>query len=391
MYGHNQHRSRERGRSRDALRWAAAFVVAIAGSALLGACSTNGKAENGSANSEKKPEELVTAAVPVGVVEVVRGDIIATMTFSATVESERTVVVYPQTSGLVEEVLAEEGDRVSAGQVLLRLDDDDVRIAHERAQVELRKLQSDSLRMAGLFSKGLESRDAYETVLYQVNRTRLNLDEAVLGLQRTRIRAPVGGVISARKVEIGNRVSPASEVYTVVAMDSLIAHVFIPGRTRQHIRVSQQARITSDMVPGYEIDGIIKRINPVVDPQSGTVKVTVALRDRQRKLTPGMFVNVGLITDSRAEALLVPKEALTYDAGQADAFVVRDSTARRTHLELGLTNTRQVQVVAGLARGESVVVIGQEGLRDGAKVRVVAEPLRPVPEQAKAEGDTTKT
>jgi membrane fusion protein (multidrug efflux system) len=104
-----------------------------------------------------------------------------------------------------------------------------------------------------------------------------------------------------------------------------------------------------------------------------------------------MFVNVGLITDSRRGVLLVPKEALTYDAGQPYAFVVRDSTVHRTLLELGLTNPREVEVVAGLAKSDSVVIVGQEGLRDGAKVRVVAEPLRAVPKEAKAERDTTET
>jgi len=365
--------------------------AALLSGLVLGACSKSGKAKDGSANGDKKPDERVETTVPVGIVQVVQGDIIATMAFSATVESERNIVVYSQTSGLAEEVLGEEGDRVSAGQVVLRLEDDDARIAYERAQVELRKLQSDSLRMAGLYSKGLESRDAYETVLYQVNRARLTLDEAVLGLRRTRIRAPVRGIISARNVEIGNRVDPASEVFRLVTMDSLIAHIFVPGRTRQHLVVGQQARIASDMLPGYEVEGVIKRINPVVDPQSGTVKVTVALQDRERKFTPGMFVNVALITDRRGEALLVPKEALTYDAGQAYAFVVKDSTAHRTVLELGLTNPRQVEVLAGLGRGDSVVIVGQEGLRDGAKVRVVEQSLRPVPKAEKAEERAPET
>lgn len=371
--------------------WPLAIAVAACLSGVVGSCGKSGEAKNSSGDPEKKPEETIETAVPVDIVEVSHGDIIATMTFSATVQSERNIIVYPQTSGLVEEVLAEEGDRVAAGQVLLRLEDDDARIAFERAQVELRKLQSDSLRMAELYAKGLESRDAYETVLYQVNRARLSLEEGALGLHRTRIRAPVGGMVSGRNVETGNRVSPASEVYRLVTMDSLIAQVFIPGRTRQHISIGQSARITSDMLPGYGVDGIIKRINPVVDPQSGTVKVTVVLRDDGRRFRPGMFVNVALITDRRSDALLVPKEALTYDAGQPYAFVVRDSTARRTLVELGLTNPREVQVLAGLAQGDSVVIVGQEGLRDGAKVRVVTEPLLPVPKEAKAVAESTET
>jgi len=362
-------------------------VVALSG------CGKSGEAKAGS-DAKKGPQaeqQALGTSVPVAIVRVEHGDIVASMTFSATVESERNIVVYPQTTGLVERVLAEEGDRVERGQALVQLDDDDARIALERAQVELRKLQSDSLRTAGLYAKGLESRDAYETALYQVSRARLALEEAGLGLQRTRIRAPVGGIISQRSTEIGNRVSPSSEVYRLVTLDSLIAQVHVPGRTRPHIRLDQQARITSDMLPDYEIGGTIERINPVVDPESGTVKVTVALADSGRRFTPGMFANVALITDRRANVLLLPKETLAYDAGQPYVFVLRDSVARRTRLEVGLSNPRVVEVTAGVAPGDSVVIVGQEGLRDGATVRVVEEPFRPVTKEQPTAKDTTET
>ena len=357
----------------------------------MGACSKGGGGAGnnpGGPAAKKPPDPSPQPSVPVGVVLAAPGTIISTMTFNTTVESERNVVVYPQASGLVEAVMAEEGDRVAAGQVLVQLDDDDARIAYERAQVELRKLRGDSLRTGELFRKELVSREAYESVLYQVDRARLTLEEAILGLQRTKIRAPVAGIISERKVEVGNRVSPGSDVYKLVTMDDLIAQIYVPGRTRQYIRVSQEARITSDMLPGYEIEGVIERINPVVDPQSGTVKVTVQLQDRERKFTPGMFANVALITDQRSDALLLPKEAIVYDDGRPFAFVVKDTVVRRVLLELGLTNPRQVQVLSGASQGDSVVIVGQEGLRDGAKVRVVADAFRPVPKEAAT--DSTK-
>ena len=357
----------------------------------MGACSKSGGGAGnnpGGPAAKKPPDPSPQPSVPVGVVLAAPGTIISTMTFNTTVESERNVVVYPQASGLVEAVMAEEGDRVAAGQVLVQLDDDDARIAYERAQVELRKLRGDSLRTGELFRKELVSREAYESVLYQVDRARLTLEEAILGLQRTKIRAPVAGIISERKVEVGNRVSPGSDVYKLVTMDDLIAQIYVPGRTRQYIRVSQEARITSDMLPGYEIEGVIERINPVVDPQSGTVKVTVQLQDRERKFTPGMFANVALITDQRSDALLLPKEAIVYDDGRPFAFVVKDTVVRRVLLELGLTNPRQVQVLSGASQGDSVVIVGQEGLRDGAKVRVVADAFRPVPKEAAT--DSTK-
>jgi membrane fusion protein (multidrug efflux system) len=350
-------------------------LVAVGLTAALAACSKSGESAD---TSSQKPGDSTAVTVPVQAVKVVPGDIASMMTFAATVQSERNVSVYPQATGPVIAVLAEEGDRVRAGQVVLQLDDDDAQIACERANLDQRKYQRDSVRMAELFGRNLESREAYEAIVYQAGRARLSVQEAALGLQRTRIRAPVTGVITERKVEIGDRVSPGSEVYKMVSADNLIAEVFVPGRTRQHIRTGQAARITSEMLPGYEVDGTITRINPVVDPQSGTVKVTVEVKDTSHRFTPGMFANVALITDSRAEALLIPKEAITYDAGQSYVFVAKAGVARRKQLHTGLANSRLVEALSGVSVGDSIVIVGQEGLRDGAKVRLITSALRPV-------------
>ena len=342
-------------------------------------CGGNSSAPPRGATGQADPDTVQRQSVPVGVAIIEQGDIAASMSLSATVESERTVKVYPQANGLVEELLAEEGDRVHAGQALVQLDDDDATITRRVAEVELRKLQSDSIRTAELYHRELVSRDDYETIVYRADRARLDLEQALLALRRTKIRAPVDGIISSRIVEIGDRVSPSAAAYELVALDQLIARVHVPGRNRVHLRVGQQARIMSDMLAGAEIDGIIERISPVIDPESGTVKVTVQLHDPTRRFTPGMFVSVALITERQPNVLLAPKEALVYDAGQPYTFVVEDGHARRVGLSLGLTNARQVQVLSGLDRGDSVIVVGQEGLRDGATVRVVTDAMRALP------------
>jgi membrane fusion protein, multidrug efflux system len=328
--------------------------------------------------------------VPVSIIETIEGDMIASVGFSATVESEYAVKVYPQAGGLADRLYVEEGDRVVAGQVLVRLDDDDAQLSRENARIEYEKAHNDSVRQAELYGKNLISRDAYEQAIYQANRTRVSAAEAQLRLDRTGIRARVSGVISQRNVELGDRVTASAPIFEMVTMDNLVARVHVPGRHRPGLRVGQPARVTSDMLPDYEIVGKIRRVSPVVDPQSGTVKVTVELNDPESRLAPGMFANVALITERQTEALLAPKEALVYDAGQPYVFVVREDKAHRTRLELGLTNARQVQVLSGLSQGDSIIVVGHEGLRDGAVVRVIVDATAPIPpeEPTAVESDT---
>ena len=377
------------------------IVLLTGGAFLTTGCGGDSKKESGKTaeapEGEKKPDKPKKKppkpGVPVSVVAVESGEIVSTVTFSATVESEREVVVYPRTSGLVRTMLVEEGARVAVGQVLMILDDADNRIAERQAYIELEKAQKDSVRSAELFNQKMISREQFEQAAYQAGSARLNWQKTKLDLSRTRIRAPVRGVISSRDVEIGDRVGTSSETFKLVTMDNLVARVYVPGRSLPHLNVGQRAHISSDMLPDFDGRGAIKRISPVIDPRSGTVKVTVGLIDRSRKLTPGMFVNVALVTDQRNEALLLPKETLVYDGRQAYAFVVKDSTASRQLLTLGLKNSRQVQVIEGLAVGDSVVIVGQEGLRDGAKVRVIADASKPIPreETKKVAEDSTDT
>ena len=372
----------ERLRRRRAL----GLALGMATSLTLSACGGGGDGGgNGGGphargdSSEGEKQDTVEASVPVSIVELLEGDMIASVSFSATVESERAVKVHPQATGLVERLYAEEGDRVAAGQVLVRLNDDDAQLRLRNARIEYDQARRDSLRQADLFSKDFISRDVYEDAVYQAQRSSVAVEEAELSLRRTRILAPTVGIIAERSVELGDRVSPSVPVYEMAQMDQLVARVYIPGRHRPNLRVGQPARISSDMLPDYEITGHISRISPVIDPQSGTVKVTVILEDPARRLAPGMFANVALITERRPKALLAPKEAFVYDAGQPYVFVVRDDKAHRTRLEVGLSNARQVQIVGGLSLGDSIVVVGHEGLRDGATVRVVADAYAPIP------------
>lgn len=362
-----------------------AVVAGVALTACGGASGENAVSTETSTktSAEASAETTATASsrqtgVPVSVIPVIEGDMVAAVAFSATVESEQTVKVYSQANGLVEQLFVEEADRIAAGQVLVQLDDDDARLALRTARIEYEKVRQDSTRHSELFAKDLISRDLYEQATYLANRSRVAIDEARLALTRTKIRSPVSGVIAVRNIELGDRVNTSSPVYEVVTMDDLVARVHVPGRHRPNLHVGQHAQITSDMLPGYLTEGVIRRISPIIDPQSGTVRVTVALADAERKYAPGMFTNVALITERQRNALLVPKEALLYDASQTYAFVVRNNKAHRTRLETGLSNAQQVQVLSGVERGDSVIIVGHEGLRDGANVRVITNAMAPL-------------
>jgi len=146
----------------------------------------------------------------------------------------------------------------------------------------------------------------------------------------------------------------------------------VPGQYLRNVRVKQVAQIESDFLQDMSFDGYVKRISPVVDPQSGTFKVTLGVHDRWEHLRPGIFVTARIVTDTHASTVLVPKEAIVYDGADRFVFVVRDSTAHRVKLDAGYENSRFVEARSQIDDTTQVIVVGQNGLKDQARIRIVA-------------------
>jgi len=310
-------------------------------------------------------------SVPVETAPAVVDSISSFLLFSSTIETEAAVEVHPQVSGLVETVEAEEGDQVLQGDVLVRLDDDQARLESEESEVNYHHLENRFSRTQEMYRRKLISTQDYEDQLLQLEQTRLRRDKASLALTHTVIRAPFSGVITARHVQVGGRVAPGAKLFDLVKLEDMIARVFVPGRYLREVKARQRCVVESEFLKGMTFEGYVKRISPVVDPKSGTFKVTIGLRDRWRHLRPGIFVNVQIITDTHPEAILVPKQAIVYDGGDQYVFVVEDSTAVKVRLDAGFENNQYVEALSLIEPDTPVIVVGQNGLKDEARVKVV--------------------
>ena len=336
---------------------------ATASSDSTGADSTHADA----ADSTQK----VADAVPVETLPAVRGDISSYLMFSSTVETEAAIEIHPEISGQVEEVPVEEGDHIAAGDLLVRLDDDQARLEDRESEVNLRHLEGAFGRTEEMYKRKLISVQEYEDKLYQLEQARLRHEKARLALTHTEIRAPFSGVLTTRQVQVGARVSPGGKLFDLVKLDDMIARVHVPGRYLRQVQTGQRAEVASDFIEDTTFAGYVKRISPVVDPKSGTFKVTVGIKDRWEHLRPGIFVTVRVVTDTHQGAVLVPKEAVVYDGSDRYVFVVIDSTAKRLQLDVGYENSRYVESLSAVGADTPVIVVGQNGLKDKARVKVV--------------------
>jgi membrane fusion protein, multidrug efflux system len=345
--------------TRGLFLWSPLFLSAL----LLVACK-------GSADSAAG-EDGASPGIPVEVAGLERGDVFAVHTGTASLQTDADALVVAKVGGQVVEILAEEGDRVKQGQVLARLDGDRLRLEMERALANLRKLEQEYNRSVQLFERGLVSSGAFEDLKYELEALRAIYRLSQLEYGYTEIRAPITGVVAQRHIRRGNTLSINDPVFQVTALDPLIAYLHIPEREFRRLEPGQSAELALDAIPGQRFQARVQRISPVVDPATGTFKVTMEVPDQGGRLKPGMFGRFSIVWDRRTDVLLVPRVAIVDDDASESVFVVSDGKAERRTIRTGYARGAQVEVIDGLSGEEDIVVLGQSGLRDGARVEVV--------------------
>ncbi|MDQ2069974.1 efflux RND transporter periplasmic adaptor subunit [Natronospira bacteriovora] len=289
---------------------------------------------------------------------------------TATLRAISDARVVSRADGLVRELRVEEGDRVQAGQILAVLDDERRALEVRQRRADLGGLEQDYARQKQLQAENLVSADAVEKLRFQIEAQRAALSLAEVELAETRIKAPVDGVVSERHIRLGDNVSPGDVVFRVTDTSRLEAEVHVPERLMGRLAVDQLVEIRSDASPDRVHGGRISRISPVVDADSGTVRATVSVDDGNGLLRPGTFARLRILYDTRDNALLVPRQALSFENGRTTLFVIRDGVAERREVQTGYSEEGWVEILDGLMVDEPVITLGHATLRDGAKVRI---------------------
>jgi membrane fusion protein (multidrug efflux system) len=370
--------------------WASGALAALL---ALTACG-NANGDNGKDGDEDKG---AVAAVPVEVAATKRAEMAAIYSGTSPIEAERRAGVVAKVQGEIRQILVDEGQRVREGQLLARLDGDQIRLEVALAEATMRKFERDYARNTELQAKGLVSATAIDNLKYELEAAKATWELARLQLSYTDIRSPIAGTVTVRaeRVKIGNTVMPAggviatsdSALFVVEDLDSLILRVNVPERELAKLSVGQLAELSFDAVPGRSFAGQVALISPYVDAATATFGVRIRVTETGGLLRPGMFARVAIVYERKPDALQIPRTALLDGDGPPKVFVVHDGKAAERAVSLGLSNGAMIEVVEGLKDGEQVVVVGQGAVKPGAAVRIVNTPARPAavtPTAAKA-------
>ena len=328
------------------------------------------EAKNDPASAEPKSVDEKDLP-PVEVATLARGPIEAILRFSSNLEAETEVQVFSQAARRIVELRVEEGDRVVAGQILVRLQDDEQRNEVARIESQLAKARREYERQQSLFARELISEQAMNEATYEVEQLDIALEDARRMLGYTEVRAPITGTITNRYVNLGDTITINHHLFDIVDFDSIVARVYVPEKELPRLRLGQKARLFSDSLAGEPRRGEVLRIAPIVDPRSGTVKVTLAIPKNQG-LLPGMYIEAELVTETHEDALLVPKRAVVYEDNRAFLYrYLGESRVERLEIRPLLADREYLEPMGEtLAVGDRVVIAGQAGLKDGARVRL---------------------
>jgi RND family efflux transporter MFP subunit len=324
-------------------------------------------------------------AMPVSVGTVKRQDLNSYLVLNGVVEPERTVEIFSRLSAYVKDIVKEEGDYVQENDVLALLDDTEIRIGYEQAKIQLEQAklsleeaEANYLRNQELIKRELISEQEFQTqeaVYKQRQLDYQNRQESYkdleLQLNYTKIRALSEGFITERLIEQGDRVNTNQQVYTIEDFKPLLIRVYVPTTDAINLRSGMSAEVTTEVLRGAAFDGTVTLINPRIDVQTGTVKVTVEVVDNSLRLKPGMFVEVRIAVGAKENVLVIPRQAVLYKQNKTYAFVLDGEQVTQREIFLGLTEEEQVEVTEGLNEGDVIVTVGVDGLKDGQRVDVV--------------------
>jgi membrane fusion protein, multidrug efflux system len=294
------------------------IVLAVAG------CDASGKKPGGAEGADKKTKRP-KIVIPVEAMHASRGDVSAYFETTTRVQAKQQVEVTSEGVGKCLKVHVDEGDQVKKGQVLAELDKDEAEAAFRQSQVNMKQQEAAYAR-----TKKLAGEDGFLVSLQDLDAARYSYENAKAGLETQRVqlanltvRAPIGGVVTTRNIQVGMLVSSGAPVFKIVDPSSFELIINPPEKDLPRLKIDQVAKFSVDSVSNEEFEARILRINPSVDATTGTVKVTLAIDSAtQKKLRESAFARVKLIMETHQNALLLPKDAVIEENARKFVFAV---------------------------------------------------------------------
>ena len=338
----------------------------------------------------------------VEVTKATKGDISAELNVVGNLIGAQTVDVVPRTAGRLVTMNVKLGDRVSRGQTLARIEDQEINeqvkqaeASFEVAQATIRQRQADVKfsqvnleRSQSLFQRQLLPRQSLDDAearqvaaeaqldlaRAQLSQTQARLDELRIAKGNTNVTSPVNGFVSQRNMDVGAWASQQAPVASVVDLSSVRLVANVVEKDLRRIGQGMKADVTVDAFPGEKFDGRIAHVAPVLDPATRTAEIEIEVPNGDFRLKPGMYARMSVTIESRRDTTLVPKASVVdYEGARGVFTMTAENKARFQPIEIGIEDADRVEVRAGLSASDTFVTNGASALRNNDTLIVAGQ------------------
>jgi membrane fusion protein (multidrug efflux system) len=272
-------------------------------------------------------------------------------------------------SGQVTQIAFQEGKNVKRGELLVKMDDEELRAQILKAKYNQKLNQDNEARQRKLLEKEAISQEEYDNSLNRLNTSIADVKVLEAQLAKTRIEAPFEGVIGLRYISQGAYISPNTVIATLYNINPAKIEFTVPGRYSAQVQPGLVVRFTVENdTTAY--DGKVYAVEPRIDPETRTLRIRAMAENSQNRLLPGQFVKVELVLRTVTDAILVPTEAVVPELSGHKVFVKRGPKAREMRVETGIRTSSELEILSGLKTGDTLVTTGILQLRDGLDIAV---------------------
>lgn len=294
------------------------------------------------------------------------------------------VIVSSEVDGILQSIRVNEGSPVSHGQLIAEIKETDYRLDAERTEAALKQAEAslanasqEHRRKEALYREELVTKQQFDDIAARLALAQGDVERAKGGLAltrekltRTRISAPMAGVVKEKRVTAGDYIRNGTNLISIIRVDQLKLVFSVPEKDVGGLREGQDILFTVDSFPGREFRGKVKTLYPTLEEKTRSLLVEAQVPNRDGSLKPGFFARVTLYTGPIKATVVVPVTALIYDNSATKLFAVEGDRAREKTVKIGRKYGEFMEITGGLKAKEIVVTVGQNNLMEGVQVNV---------------------
>ena len=291
---------------------------------------------------------------------------------TGTLLANEEVELRSEITGKVTGIYFKEGSPVKKGDLLVKINDADLQAQMQKLQFQKELAEDREFRLREQLAADLTSQEQYDIALNTLNGLKADIEVLQTQITRTEIRAPFDGFVGLKYISDGSYLSPAIKVASLLNIHPIKIEFSIPEKYAGEVRTGNKISFTVQGSNG-NYSGNIYAIEPKIDPVTRTLQVRALSPNPQRTLFPGAFADVQLIISEIPDALLIPTEAVIPELNGKKVFLFRQGRAAAVPVETGIRTPEEIQIVQGIAAGDTVITSGILQLRQGLPVEVAGE------------------